>query len=168
MIYKASYDTFAYIITTIFLLVFGIAEFVILNNLMHAKHSGLTVVINAGLILILDAVFFTAYLMSIDKYKLTADELIIIKNGINRKIKREDIINARLLSSEEKSMLRRKVGSGGLFGYFGKFTHPQLGGLNVFATNKKKLLLIEIINAEPILISPDNINLCENILKNDE
>jgi len=63
----------------------------------------------------------------------------------------------------------RTLGSGGFFGYFGRFWYKKLGSVSMYATDKNKLLVITFSPAsgkKPVIISPDDTALFVKTFKN--
>lgn len=65
------------------------------------------------------------------------------------------IIETRQIGKDELSGSIRLFGSGGLFGYFGRFSNKKLGTYFLYAGNLKNLLLIKTDN-KVYVISPEN------------
>lgn len=71
----------------------------------------------------------------------------------------EDIDNVDL---KDLGFGLRTFGSGGYFGYFGRFWYKKLGHISMYATDKEKLLLVvleqEATKKKYLVISPDDTN----------
>ena len=50
----------------------------------------------------------------------------------------------------------RKFGSGGVFGYIGKFWNKQQGNMIWYATDMKNPVMIETKNGKKIVLTPDD------------
>ena len=70
------------------------------------------------------------------------DKIILHRlfGAINIPIK--DIIEIKAITSSETAFSIRTFGSGGLFGYLGKFKNKKLGNYTMYATNVNELILI--------------------------
>lgn len=71
-------------------------------------------------------------------------------------IKREDIAKIERISSKTLSGSFR-IGSGGVFGYWGKFNNENLGWYTLFATELKNLVLIETNDLRKYVISSKSL-----------
>lgn len=61
------------------------------------------------------------------------------------------------IDTKEQGTGIRTFGSGGFFGYFGRFWYKKLRSISMYATDKSKLLLISFTGGrKPIIISPDD------------
>jgi hypothetical protein len=61
---------------------------------------------------------------------------------------------ARPLADEAFRGSRRVAGSGGAFGYYGRFWSPRLGSFRLLATRRRELVLVDT-EAERFVLSPD-------------
>ena len=70
------------------------------------------------------------------------DKIILYRlfGAINIPIK--DIIEIKAIPKSETAFSIRIFGSGGLFGYLGRFKNPKLGSYTMYATNMNKLIFI--------------------------
>lgn len=80
--------------------------------------------------------------------RLKADnEKIIVKNLFGSpKIPLSEVIETRRISKSEIDGSIRTFGSGGLFGYLGRFKNNRLGSYDMYATELKNLILIRTSN----------------------
>lgn len=77
------------------------------------------------------------------KLELDAKKITIVKALGSIKIPREEVVNIHKLSSESLSKSIRLFGSGGFFGYLGKFENSIIGKYQMYITERKNLILIE-------------------------
>ncbi len=161
MEYKASMDNFARVVTAAVVILFGVIEYKCLQNLSNPFLSKYGLILNVSNVILLDAVLFTCYFMSVQKYKITPGALIIVRPGMDKKINRNEISGARLLNQDEMDFTVRTFGSGGLFGYIGKFTNLKLGNMTCYATQKVNRILITTQKGETIIITPDDLGLLD-------
>lgn len=70
------------------------------------------------------------------------DKIILHRlfGAINIPVK--DIIEIKAITNSETAFSIRIFGSGGLFGYLGKFKNPKLGSYTMYATNMNELIFI--------------------------
>jgi Protein of unknown function (DUF2679). len=85
------------------------------------------------------------------------------KGGITIPI--EDIVEIRRYTGEDSKNTVRTFGSGGLFGFLGKFKNPQIGKFEMFATDTKDRTLIKT-NDKVYVISCANPNVFIETVKN--
>lgn len=90
-------------------------------------------------------------------YQKTDDRIIIHRQLFGRtEILNSEIKKVRLLTEEETKKGRRNLGVGGLFGFFGYFRSPLLGNFRMFGSRWSNFVLIELLNGDKIVITPDN------------
>jgi len=150
MRYKTSLDKWAKVITIsvaiLYAFIIGL-QFFIIREVVIA----IPIVITVALLV----VYFIAFALRPIEYSLTDKQLIIHRLFKDVKIDREQIRDVALLDKEKISWAIRNFGSGGLFGYFGKFSNKKLGGMTWFATRKDKTILVRTKNLQKIILTPD-------------
>lgn len=67
-----------------------------------------------------------------------------------------DILESRRVGADELRGLIRTFGSGGLFGYYGKFFNKTLGPLTLYTTRRTHQILIRTRDGKKIVLSPDD------------
>lgn len=77
------------------------------------------------------------------KLELDAKKIAIVKAFGSIKIPREEVVNIYKISPKSLSKSIRLFGSGGFFGYLGKFENSIIGKYQMYITEKKNLILIE-------------------------
>jgi hypothetical protein len=60
------------------------------------------------------------------------------------------------VTSKELGFGIRTFGSGGFFGYFGKFYYKKIGAVTLYVTDREKMLLIVLDDDRKIIISPED------------
>jgi hypothetical protein len=142
MIYKASLDKTAIIITNIITLIFG--ALIVFNFLL-------------SLAIILLLIYFICLLLKPINYQITEKELIIHRLIKNVHIKRSEIESLEVLEKSALSGSIRIFGVGGLFGWYGRFANKQLGTMTWYVTRRDKPILILTKSNKSIIISPDEV-----------
>jgi Bacterial PH domain len=151
MIYKASLDTAAKIITcSIILLLLGTFFTFLITVGNENKIISPIIGISFTLILVL------SYIFAPRKYSISKDILIIHRPIYNIEIPKKEIKSA--IENTSKAISIRTFGVGGLFGYFGSFHSFDLGGTTWYATKRKNQVIIERTNGQKIILSPDDIS----------
>ena len=106
------------------------------------------------------AVILAGYYWMPKGYSLENGALKIHLIKGDRTIPLSDIESIESIDLKEKGFGIRTLGSGGFFGYFGKFWYKQLGHISMYATDKSKTLLVTMKEAKPskkyLVISPDD------------
>lgn len=151
MIYKASLDRQAIIITTvitIFFLVLIVGQYIIFQD------SGKAIPFFTGLVCV--STYGIAYAFKPEGYKVTSDEIIIIRPFVNAYIKRSEILSMEAIGEDRLAHAFRTFGVGGLFGYFGDFSNSSIGSMTWHATRKDKAILIRTSKKQNIILTPDN------------
>jgi hypothetical protein len=142
MIYKASLDKTAIIITNIITLIFG--ALIVFNFLL-------------SLAIILLLIYLICLLLKPINYQITEKELIIHRLIKNVHIKRSEIESLEVLEKSALSGSIRIFGVGGLFGWYGRFANKQLGTMTWYVTRRDKPILILTKSNKSIIISPDEV-----------
>jgi hypothetical protein len=140
MIYKASLDKTAIIITNLVTLLFG--ALIVFNFILP-------------LAIVLMIIYLIALLLKPLNYEITENELNIRRLIKSVHINRSDIESLELIDKSTLSGTIRTFGVGGLFGWYGKFTNSKLGDMTWYVTRRDKPVLITRKDGKKILISPD-------------
>lgn len=104
-----------------------------------------------GLVLLAITVGIT-YMYMPTGYELTDTQLIIHRRAGARYINLQQV--SACTPTEGIPMLRL-FGSGGLFGYLGLYYSGKIGRLWLYATRRDNLVLINLVEDLPIILSPD-------------
>ena len=111
-------------------------------------------------IILLAVVLIFAYLVPFlyrpIKYVITNDELIIVRLIKPYKIRLNEIKKVEPISKEDLKGTVRVFGSGGAFGYFGKFRNKKYGTMTFFTTRTDNRVYILTSEGKNIIISPDD------------
>jgi hypothetical protein len=140
MIYKASLDKTAILITNLVTLLFG--ALIVFNFILP-------------LAILLLVIYLICLIMKPLSYEITKDELIIRRLIKSVRINRSDIESLELKDKSDLTGTVRTFGVGGLFGWYGKFANSQLGNMTWYVTRRDKPVLIIKKDSKKILISPD-------------
>lgn len=161
MEYRASYDSLTKwlsAIVIIFLLGIGFMGFISFSKTAGMLYYQIGICIFSLLLLI------GAWIFSISSYSLSEDYLTIHRPIGDVKISLDEIKEIRHLDKFNMLGTIRTFGSGGLFGYYGKFYIPKLGHVNMFCTQRIHQILIITKDEKKRIISPDDLGLYEKIL----
>lgn len=96
--------------------------------------------------------------LTIENDKITLHRLF---GAINIPIK--DIIEIKAIENSETAFSIRVFGSGGLFGYLGKFKNPKLGIYTMYATNLNELILIRTNGKKYVFSCKDRNKFIESL-----
>ena len=98
-------------------------------------------------------VFTMTVLATFTPLGLTVDEEYIVINKLVGKvvIKKSDITSIQSVEGKTVRRSGRISGSGGAFGYWGKFRHRTIGKYTLYATNLDKLVLIQTTKRKYII-----------------
>ena len=140
MIYKASLDKTALLITSLVTLMFG--ALIVFNFILP-------------LAIFLIIIYLICLALKPLSYEITKDELIIRRLIKNVRMNRADIKSLELIEKATLSGTLRTFGVGGLVGWYGKFANSQLGNMTWYLTRRDKPVLILKKDSKKILISPD-------------
>lgn len=89
-------------------------------------------------------------------YQVDDVELEIVRPFSTVRIKRSDILKVEIAAESTLRGSIRTFGSGGFFGYYGKFYHPSLGAMTWYATRRDSLVFITTIHYKKMIFSPDD------------
>lgn len=148
--FKASLGKTALVITIAITVLF--ASIILLPFLISPyRVNGITLTISVFLLLIYLLTFF----LRPSGYRLTSTQLIITRPSTNITINKTEIRNVQLIEPSEINGSIRTFGSGGLFGYFGKFANRTFGTMTWYATRQDNIVLIKTVSGKTIIITPD-------------
>jgi hypothetical protein len=149
MTYKASWNNFTKIVTAAVTILFiGI---IISPYFSESRGNQLGhYIISGSLILI----YVICYLLSPIDYSIESGKLIIRRPWKNVVIDRDKITHVELLKDEKLKKSIRTFGSGGLFGFFGKFYNAKIGNMIWYATRMNRVVLVQAENKN-IILTPD-------------
>ena len=99
--------------------------------------------------------FGLSYAWSPRQFETDAANITIRKMWQPIVIPRDTIIESRLLEADDIKGSIRLMGSGGLFGYYGKFNNSKLKTYNLQAGNRVNLVMIKTADKTYVL-TPDN------------
>ncbi len=116
-------------------------------------------------LIIMPLLFSILYTASSTPVKLKFDGAnIVIKKAIGRiQIPLSQIENIEEISPQDIDGSIRTFGSGGFFGYLGRFRNDRIGHYKMYATNRKNLLLIKTTNASYVVSCPDSSSMVNKI-----
>jgi hypothetical protein len=161
MEYKASTDALVKGITIGVFLLFIVLGKASVMALIFAKGDTTTILIHSGILLLFVAILLGSWLFAPQSYLVTGTELIINRRIGKVKFALTDLKEVRLLSPDEMKGTFRTFGTGGLFGYFGKFYIPGIGHSTFYTTQRKNKILIETSDSRKIIITPDDAGMVE-------
>jgi hypothetical protein len=103
------------------------------------------------------------YLWHVKHYVLDSDRLIIKRPISDKVILFSEIAQVFLPDQDEFKRTIRIFGVGGIFGFYGKFYNTHFGSMTWYVTQNKNRILIELKSGKKMVISPDDVELCEAI-----
>lgn len=153
MKYKAPLDNLAKAITlgvtliTIFIIVF------VIRLESTAKQNDFISYLVIGALLL--GYLFSLLFRTVG-YEVEDNRLIIHRPVKNVVIRYDDISDVKLLDKKILTRSIRTLGVGGLYGYFGKYNHMQIGPMILYATKRSNAVLISTNDFKQIVITPEN------------
>lgn len=163
MEFKASLDPLAKIITIGAIILFIFIGQKSVKQIIIAQGDNIIILIHSGILMMLVLIIIGCWLFAPKSYSTYGGDLVINRPVGNVNIKISEIIEARVLNSNEISGLIRTFGNGGLFGYYGKFYNTKLKHLTLYTTQRKNRILIETSQGKKIVISPDDLSIVEKL-----
>ncbi|HEY2295266.1 MAG TPA: PH domain-containing protein [Thermoanaerobaculia bacterium] len=122
------------------------------REMVDAAAAVVQIAIFAGIVLV-------TWLYSTQGYSVRDGELVIHRPWKPVKIPLSEIRSIQLVSPQDTFSGIRMFGVGGLFGYYGTFFLPRLGGLvRFYLRNRENPILIETTGGR-LLVSPDSSGL---------
>ena len=101
-------------------------------------------------------IYLFAWLLRPTGYSITGDRLIIRRPWRSRDVSFGAITDIRMPEPSAMRWSIRLFGSGGLFGYFGRFRNKTFGNMNWYATRLDKFTVINLRSGETIVLTPDD------------
>jgi hypothetical protein len=150
MVYKASLDKTAVIITAAVTILFA----AIIGSLFSTiRDTGRTPPILGTVVCVL--IYLISYAFRPVRYTITPEELIIHRPLRSVHLKRRDIQRAEQVDKSMTWGSIRTFGVGGLFGYYGYFANFSLGRMTWYATRRDKTVLVTTVYKKKIILTPD-------------
>lgn len=97
-----------------------------------------------------------AFLLRPVKFSIDTTQLVLHKGWGKTHIALADITEALAVTGTDLGTGIRTFGSGGFFGYFGRFRYQKVGAVTAFVTDRAKMVLIKTKSGKKYLISPDD------------
>lgn len=162
--YNASIDTLSKIITVIALVISALilAIFWGYTNISPIETEQQAGKLIAALVL---AIFVITWALAPKAYRLTPDELVIVRPLRPVKIPLNQIEQVTLPDIGNFRNMLRIFGSGGFLGYFGLFWSLKEGWMWWYATRRSNLIKIAVTGQKPIVITPDDLMLAQELKK---
>jgi len=107
------------------------------------------------LVLLNGSILFFTWALHPRYYRIEGDNIIIERFIKRIEIPFADITEVKAAEPELISGSMRVLGSGGLFGLYGKFKNRQLGNYLMYVTNRKKMILLRCKD-QLYVISPED------------
>ena len=89
-------------------------------------------------------------------YQLEGGTLSVLRPAGKKEFAVADVEELKLVTKEDLGFGLRTFGSGGFFGYFGRFVYKNAGKVTMYATDRSKMLLIRFRDEKQIIITPDD------------
>lgn len=149
--FTATMDHLAKIITYVVMIIilFPITKVIVL----YTKEHDLKLLLVPLFVFV---VLGVAALFRTKEYGLDAEGLHIYRPSGEVKFPLHRFRSIASVTSKELGFGVRTFGSGGFFGYFGKFYYKKIGAATLYVTDREKMLLITLDDDRKIIISPDD------------
>ena len=115
--YTASLDSFTKTMTWFVIIILGGVGFRSVSELAKGGGNLNIIAVHAGILFLMAAILLGAYVFSPQAYVLHADELVIKRPALDKRIKLNDLTAVRVLEDADMSWTIRTFGVGGLFGH---------------------------------------------------
>ena len=151
MVFKSTLDKTSKAITIGVILLF-VVLFII--SYPFSGKENITTSLLIGLLFLV--ITIVTYAFSTKSIELNQNDLYIKRPFDKVVLLRSDIIKIEKIDYKDLSLAMRKFGSGGVFGYIGKFWNKQQGNMTWYATDMKNPVMIETKNGKKIVLTPDD------------
>jgi hypothetical protein len=159
MDYKTSLDKPAKVLTWGACALFGMLSLYQLYTYSRSPREAVDAAAAAVQIAIFAGIVLVAWLYSTQGYSVRDGELVIHRPWKPVTIPLSEIRSVQLVSPQETFSGLRVFGVGGLFGYYGTYFLPGLGGfVRLYLRNRENPILIETAGGR-LLVSPDSSGL---------
>jgi hypothetical protein len=161
--YKASLDKLALVVTigVILLLLFG--SYTSVKGILNAGVTGSGKGVHVIALVVFVLLVLGTWLFAPSGYSVDGTSLRILRPASKKSIPLNEIESVRAIEKAEMRGSIRTFGVGGMFGYYGKFSAPQLGNLQMYATQMRNLVLVKLHTGKLIVLSPDDLNFVNDL-----
>jgi hypothetical protein len=161
MHYKASLGTTSLLITVLATLLLGSMITFFLYRAITAVHTA-EVLIFVFICILIAGLFILTYLYSPVLYVVTKETITINRRISDVIISVNEIRDAFSVKKESMTGVVRVGGNGGLFGFYGNFQN-HFGQMKWYGTKLSNYVMIETMNNERIVLTPDNTDMVKEI-----
>jgi len=159
MDFKTSLDPLAKGMTAVAFAIFGLLSLSQIYSYLRSPREMVDLAAMAVAIAIFAGLLLSTYSYSPLGYSVRDGALVIHRPWKPVVIPLEEIRAVQLVAPEEVRGGLRAFGVGGLFGYYGLFFYPRLGGyVRFYLRNKRNPILLDTIRGK-LLLSPDSSGL---------
>lgn len=152
MKFSASYDDNTKVIT---ILAAVLILLVLASMWVSLKAAGSML----SVLLILLAAFIALimpYGFSVKQYELNNETLSICRPFGKKQFAFTTLTSASIIDPRLLRWSWRVFGSGGMFGYYGRFSNKQFGAMTWYLTRRDKVVYLQLVTGKKIMISPDD------------
>lgn len=151
-------------LTNAVLLVIAIICFIKFKLYLRTTFLNAKILCFFSMLLCIGIIIFGALFLPL-KVSIAHNEICINRMISNVLIKNSDVKEIRTTTKSDTQNAIRTFGSGGLWGFLGKFNSPSLGDYNMYVTNTSKMITIKT-KTDVFIISCDNPNeIIDDIIK---
>jgi multisubunit Na+/H+ antiporter MnhF subunit len=149
--FKAEWSNYL-IVSTVIVTAAGLASFYWTSRMVKAPGMEMRIM-GVSLISIMIGVLVFSYLLAPEGYLIDANKLTIVRPLSSIVIPLIEVSGAEAATPELMSGSIRLLGSGGLWGYYGKYQNDQLGRYYMYARRTTELVLIR--SRENYVVAPE-------------
>ncbi len=163
MKYEASLDRFARSVTLGLFILFIILANLSVGAIVRSENEPAIIIYNVVAISIFFSFMAACFLFAAKSYRIDEKNLTIVRWFNSKKIVLSDISRVSEIPDREMDGVMRNFGMGGIFGYRGKYLLSKIGAVTLYGTQRKNGILIETIQGEKIVITPDDKRIIEKL-----
>jgi len=161
--YTASLDSFTKTMTWFVVILLAGVAIKSVTDIANAAGDLKIIAVQGGVLLLLVSILLGSYLFSPQAYVLQANQLIIKRPALDKRISLADLVEVKILQENDRSWTIRTFGVGGLFGHYGKYYNSALGNFTQYATRRNNQIFIRTYRGRKIVITPDDLALADKL-----
>ncbi len=163
MVYKATLDKTSKTITVLAIVLFLVGIFLNFQAIDFQSTRWYHYGANIFLLTFMVLVYSILYLLRPIKYIVDKERITIKRPIKDITVSLKSIKNVFVTKKFTMNGTIRTFGNGGLFGYYGKFRNETFENMTWYATKRDNYLILETIDNQKIVLTPDDIGMVKEV-----